>query len=245
MDFSFSNALLMLGFVFIHFLSKHLTFKQFSLRVFLSFSGGVGIAYVFLHLFPTLSEAHTPLAEAMEQLPVSFPTNYTVFMIALLGFCIFYTMDRLIMIAWGSNTLTSPDRIESTIFWFHIAFFSLYTAMIGYLLVWEPYDDPIYEPLFFIAFGLHFITNDWSLRHHHENIYDHIGRWVLVSSIFIGWSIGSLVEFSEITVAIVESFVTGAMIVNVVKDELPPEREGSLRGFLSGILLSSLLFWFL
>lgn len=48
----FPNVFLMMGFVFIHLFSKRLSFKRFSLRTFLSFSGGVGLTYVFLHLLP-------------------------------------------------------------------------------------------------------------------------------------------------------------------------------------------------
>jgi hypothetical protein len=235
----------MLGFVFIHLLSKSLSFKRIPLRTFLSFSGGVGIAYVFLHLLPTLPESQEILTEALKWTPDFLPISNASYMVSLLGICIFYTMDRVIIKAWETREIKNPDVIESEIFWVHIGFFSLYNGMIGYLLALEPYDDPIYAPLFFIAFGLHIVTNDWSLRHHHENVYDKIGRWILVFSIITGWLIGAFFEISEVTIAIVESFVTGAMVLNVIKVELPPEREGSLHGFLSGILSASILFWFL
>lgn len=241
----FPNVFLMMGFVFIHLFSKRLSFKRFSLRTFLSFSGGVGLTYVFLHLLPTLPESQEVLSESLHWTPSTIPMNYAIYMVTLLGVCIFYTMDRVIIKAWETAEITNPDKIESEIFWFHIAFFSLYNAMIGYLLALEPYDDPVYAPLFFIAFALHIVTNDWSLRHHHENVYDHIGRWILASSILVGWIAGIRLEISDLMIALVESFVTGGMLLNVVKDELPPEREGSLHGFLSGIFIASFLFWFL
>lgn len=241
----FPNILLLIGFVSIHLFSMKLSFNRFSLRTFLSFSGGVGLAYVFLHLLPTLSESQEILSESLHWTPSYLPMNYSIYFIALLGICIFYTMDRVIIIAWETHEITNPDVVESEIFWVHMAFFSLYNGMIGYLLALEPYDDPVYAPLFFVVFALHIVTNDWSLRHHHENIYDKVGRWLLAGSLVLGWIIGVTFSLREVAIAVVESFVTGAMLLNVIKDELPPEREGSLHGFLSGIFLASLLFWFL
>lgn len=239
------NLLLIIGFVSIHMTSKFLSFKKIPLRTFLSYSGGVGIAYVFLHLLPDLPHTQENLNEAINWNPEFLPMNYTSYMIALLGLSIFYVMDRIVIKAWENEEITNPDQLESKIFWAHMGFFSLYNGMIGYLLAVEPFEEILQAVLFFMAFGLHFITNDWSLRHHHENIYDSHGRKILAYSIFFGWVIGMLLDLAEIHIRLVEAFVTGAMMMNVIKEELPSEREGSLHGFLSGIFTASLLFWFL
>lgn len=42
--------------------------------------------------------------------------NYAIYMVTLLGVCIFYTMDRVIIKAWETAEITNPDKIESEIF---------------------------------------------------------------------------------------------------------------------------------
>ncbi|WP_143079457.1 hypothetical protein [Alkalibacterium subtropicum] len=230
----------MTAFVIIHFFSIHLKFEKIGLRRFISFSAGVGIAYVFIHLWPAV--AHTQaIAEEHIQWLEGHVMHYALYMVALSGLVLVYVLDRLISKAYEDEEIRKPNVTESALFWSHIAFFSLYNMMIGYLLT---YRNVLNTSLliFFVAFALHFITNDWGLRHHHEEAYDHYGRQILSISILIGYLIGHWSDFPEYFIGSVEAFVTGAMTLNVVKHELPSEREGNLEGFITGVLSASFLF---
>lgn len=235
------SLFIVFGFVFIHFFSKYLTFSVFPIREFVSFAAGVGISYVFIYLLPQMEHAQSLLNEEINGMSDSW-SQYIVYLNALLGVVIFYALDRLIVKAWEKDEVLNPNVIESKIFWAHIVFFALYNAMIGYLLTTQSENNSSHLFLFFFAFALHFLTNDWGLRNHHEKIYDTYGRAILSGSILFGFVLGVLFDFQEYVIGLVESFVTGAMILNVIKHELPNEREGSLKGFLLGVIGSSILF---
>ena len=235
--------ILAIGFVLIHFFSIYISLPEPLLRKFVSFSAGVGIAYVFIHLWPQV--AHTQaLAEQELHWLEGHLLHYALYIIALLGLAVFYTMDRLIARAYEIEDKTDPNLIESHLFWAHIGFFALYNAMIGYLL--NHLDEPDTSLLIFsIAFALHFVTNDWGLRHHHEIVYDKYGRYILSLAILAGFAAGAISDFPEYFIGSVEAFVAGAMTLNVIKHELPSEREGNLEGFLLGIISAGLLFVFI
>lgn len=238
-----SSLLIVLSFVFIHFLSVYLRLPKAILRKFISFTAGVGISYVFVHLWPQVAHAQSEAEEAIVWLEGHF-LHYAFYLMALFGLAIFYSMDRLIARAYEDKDKTDPNLVESKLFWSHIALFALYNAMIGYLLSHRD-DSGSTLIIFFIAFSLHFVTNDWGLRHHHEAVYDKYGRYVLSLSIFAGFLLGVLADFPEYAIGSVEALITGAMTLNVIKHELPSEREGNLEGFLIGLASSGLLFIFL
>ena len=79
--------------------------------------------------------------------------------------------------------------------------------------------------LFFIAMALHFVVNDYGLREDHKALYTRIGRWVLTAAVFAGWLVGLLVDIPEPAIAVLTAFLSGGIILNVLKEELPRERE--------------------
>jgi len=97
---------------------------------------------------------------------------------------------------------------------------------------------------YFIAFGLHFLMNDWLLYHHHGALYNKYGRFVLSFSIFAGAAFSLFVSLPYYLVVIIEALITGALLVNIIKFELPNEGEGSIRGLLVGTICSGILFVF-
>lgn len=238
-----SSLLIVLSFVFIHFLSVYLRLPKVILRKFISFTAGVGISYVFVHLWPQVAHAQSAAEEAIFWLEGHF-LHYAFYLMALFGLAVFYSMDRLIARAYEDKDKTDPNLVESKLFWSHMTLFALYNAMIGYLLSHREESGSTLV-IFFIAFSLHFVTNDWGLRHHHEAVYDKYGRYILSLSIFAGFLLGVLSDFPEYAIGSVEALVTGAMTLNVIKHELPSEREGNLEGFLIGLASSGLLFIFL
>ncbi len=61
-----------------------------------SFAGGAAISYVFLHMLPSLIEAKEPLGHALSQYRLLSPLfDIIIFIIALLGFNIYYGLECL------------------------------------------------------------------------------------------------------------------------------------------------------
>lgn len=228
------------AFVIIHFFSKYISLPEHLVRRFVSFSAGVGVAYIFVHLWPQVAVTQSEAMETFDWLN-EHVLQYALYLIALSGLIISYTLDRLIARAHAKDEKENPDKLDSALFKSQMGFFAVYNAMIGYLVVqYANTNTNIY--IFFIAFALHFFTNDWGLRHHHEGIYDKYGRWLLSGSIIVGYVIALVTDFPDYFIGSVESFITGAMTLNIIKHELPSERNGNLEGFLIGVISAAVLF---
>ena len=221
----------LLGFIVIHLYGARLRFLSGIPRsVWLSGAGGASVAYVFIHLFPELHERQNMMEENLP--PELLFLEHHVFLVALTGLSVFYGLER---IAVSSRNKEAQDDTPPThVFWLHIASFSVYNALIGYVLFHREEEGITELVLYFIAIGLHFIINDFGLRETHQQIYRQKGRWVLAAAIAAGWLLGWFKEVSEMAISVVLAFVGGGVILNVLKEELPEQRESRYWAFLVG-----------
>ncbi len=200
----------------------------------LSLASGVSVAYVFIRIFPELKE-HQVRIEQTGNLGIPFLTNH-VYVIALLGLTIFYGLERLVRFSRTRQLRTGAGDIPSPgVFWLHIGSFSLYNVLVGYLLVHREVAGTVSLLLFFFAMALHFLVNDYGLRHIHRDAYRGTGRWMLATGVIGGWAIGVAVSVGLNTIAVLFSFLAGGIILNVLKEELPEERESRFWAFAAGV----------
>ena len=198
----------------------------------LSFGSGVSVAYVFVHMLPELEAGQAAFATAA--LFVEFLDQH-VYLIALAGFAVFYGLERLAHRSEERGTIGGAKTTTSeSVFWVHIGLFGLYNSLIGYLLVHEPNSEPVGILLFAFAMALHFLVNDYGLRHHHHDAYQKIGRWVLAGGVLVGWALGVTVTLTEIALAVPIAFIGGGILLNVIKEELPEERDSRFWAFALG-----------
>ena len=205
-----------------------------------SFAGGVSLSYVFLEIFPELSHAQEELQHS-DIILVQYLENH-VYILALIGLLVFYILNFLALrtkLLKQSKSEIAHD--DSTVFWIHIGAFSLLNVIFGYLLQNLSEHGLIACILFFIAVALHFFIIDDNLREHHKSLYDRFGRWILVGAIVLGTVIGQVAHLNEAGVAIVWSFLAGSIILNVLKRELPDEKETCIKSFIGGTVLFSIL----
>ncbi len=199
-------------------------------RIWRSIAGGVSVAYVFVHLLPELSEGQETVAEAAGE-ALAFVENH-VYLVSLFGLAVFYGLEhtpapsRKSRKGAGEEDTTSPG-----VFWLNMASFSLYNVLIGYLLLHRIERSPEDLILFATAILLHFVVNDYGLREHHKRDYSEIGRWILGSAVLLGWVIGLAVEVPEEAIAVIIAFLAGGIVLNVLKEELPAERESRYWAF--------------
>lgn len=170
-----------------HLFSGKLRFLDTTPRsIWLSASSGVSVAYVFVHILPELSEAQETVREAVGE-ALAFLQHH-VYLLALLGLAVFYGLERTAKVSRQRNSKAGRrDVTETGVFWLHIFSFTVYNALIGYLLLHR--EQPGIQSLlfFFCAMALHFVVNDYGLRQHHKHTYDKIGRWILAAAIIFGW----------------------------------------------------------
>ncbi|WP_050182360.1 hypothetical protein [Domibacillus robiginosus] len=227
---------LAIGFAIIHFWAKYMSFpKRISKSRFLSFAGGIAVSYVFVHLLPDLS-THQQVLEEADNGILRFVENHA-YLMALVGLALFYGLEEAV----AHSTRKKQSKASSGIFWLHIGVFFFYNMLIGYLLVQENFNQVIGMLLYFLALAVHFLTVDQSMREAHQHVYDQYGRWLLIFAVLIGWVIGVFTEFKETILSAMVAFLSGALILNVLKEELPKESESSFGAFAAGLIIYSAL----
>jgi hypothetical protein len=191
---------------------------------FLSFGGGVAIAYVFIDLLPKLGKSNILVQRVLLGVFPYFERH--VFVMALLGFLLFFFVDR-----------SSSEVLKEKKCTLSICSYALFNFLVGYAVVNK--DNPEVQPLvlFTIAIALHYFTNDYSLCEVYGETYRKEGRWVLIASLFLGWFTGLTMHLSETAVALVSAFIGGGVIMNVTRHELPEENPNSVGAFLFAALI--------
>lgn len=204
----------------------------------LSFAGGVSVAYVFLHILPELGSGQETFDKRSSG--VLEALAHHTYLLALIGLAVFYGLERMAL----RSRKREGGREGATggpTFWTHIATYALYNAVIGYLLVHR--DEQGFTALlwYVVAIGLHFVVNDFGLWEHHKQRYRITGRWVLAGAVLVGWLAGVLTDVSEMVVVALFAFVAGGIVLNVLKEELPEERESRFPAFALGAALYAVL----
>lgn len=168
-----------------------------------SFAGGIAVAYVFLHLLPELAEGNTEVRELFgESIAPSPLLELAIFVVALVGFSIFYALEHLAQgkrkaagataTAEPPSTMTTSSSVSaepaagsapvsptSTVgnsaagpFWLHLGSFALYNAVITYTLPLTYRTGVTFAVLFTIAMGLHFVLSDRGLEENYGARFD-------------------------------------------------------------------------
>lgn len=228
-----------LGLAAVHFVAGKLQFlKGIPRSRWLSLAGGASVAYVFLHLLPTLSRNQDVVAANLGA-ALSFLESH-IYVIALAGLTIFYGLQRL---ATRSQAERAADKPSTAVFWIHILSFAVFNGIVGYLLL--HLERPTTQALLFfaLAMGLHFLVTDYGLEEQHQENYTRVGRWLVAAAVLLGWVIGYLTNVSEFVIAVLIAFLGGGVILNVLKEELPKERESRFSAFVLGVVVyTALLF---
>lgn len=228
------SLLTAVGLALAHLLSRKLRFLDGSPRsIWLSLAGGVSVAYVFVHLLPELAESQEVIAETLEE-SLAFIERH-VYLVALLGLAVFYGLERAAIRSRNqTREAQGEDSAGAGVFWLHIASFSVYNALIGYLLLHRIERGVGNMILFATAMLLHFVVNDYGLREHHKEAYTRLGRWTLAAAVLLGWVLGLGVEIAEAAIAVLIGFLAGGIVLNVLNEELPQERKSRFWAFAAG-----------
>ncbi len=233
------SLLAAVGLALTHLFAGKLRFLDGTPRsVWLSVAGGVSVAYVFVHLLPEVSEVQETLADALGT-TLGFLENHG-YLLALLGLIVFYGLER----AASASRKQRGGKHQATstgVFWLNIGSFAVYNLLIGYLLVRRPEQGLLELVWFAVAMALHFVVNDFGLREHHKTAYTRVGRWVLGAAVLLGWLAGLIGEVSEAALALPLAFLAGGVVLNVLKEELPAERESRFWPFTAGAVVYAAL----
>jgi hypothetical protein len=215
----------------VHPLAGHVRFSGgISRRTWLSVAGGASVAFVFLHLLPEMVRGQEAIESAV---PMLFPGIH-VWLVAFIGLAVFYGLERMALTSRSGHSSDESDG--AGVFWTHAGSFAFYNALVGYLLIHREARTPGSTVLFGLAMALHFFVNDESLRGHFPTRYDRHGRWLLSAAVLVGHAIGMFYALSAAAISVILAFLGGAVILNVLKEELPEERKGRFWAFAAGAI---------
>jgi hypothetical protein len=160
-----------------------------------------------------------------------------IYLVALAGLAVFYGLERYVRGARAETRRTGgEDRSAGGVFWLHIGSFGVYNVLIGYLLLHREQPGLGSLAIYGVAMALHFLTNDYGLRLDYKDGYDRTARWVLAGAVVLGWGLGLTVEVSDVAVALLFGFLSGGVVLNVLKEELPEERKSRFLPFAGGLV---------
>ncbi|HEV2129600.1 MAG TPA: hypothetical protein VGR27_00770 [Longimicrobiaceae bacterium] len=113
--------------------------------------------------------------------------------------------------------------------------------LIGYVLVYRTTLGLRALAVFAFAMLLKFMVDDHGLNVDHKDACQRIGRWLLAGTVLLGWAIGYATELPPVWPALLQAFIAGAVILNVLKEELPEYRESRYWAFALGAVIYAAL----
>lgn len=236
-----ASAVAMVGLVAVHVWAGRLRFIDVIPRSrFLSVAGGMSVAYVFLRILPELGRTELQVGpEVREALNVP---RHPIYLVALAGLVVFYGLERWATASREAHRAeTGEDCPTAVVFWVSIASYAMVNFAVGHLLVGLQGLGVRRLSLFFLAMALWFVVNDYGLRTDHRERYRRVGRWVLTLSVALGWLVGIGRLVPPATVSLALAFVAGGIVLSVLKEELPRERESRFWAFALGAAAYSAL----
>jgi hypothetical protein len=204
-------------------------------RRWVSAAAGVSVAYVFVDLLPELAEQNRAILHAAGNAPLLF-AEQRVYILTLFSFVVFYGLQYVVLASTAEAGQAAEPGGNRLLYLVHVCGFSLYSALIGYLLV-ERAEHPLALCLYTFAMTLHFLIVDHSLAEQHGERYRRVGRWVLAGSVLVGWLVGDIAPLSEVNFARLFALLAGGVVITSLRGELPDKERGRFWPFCLGALL--------
>jgi hypothetical protein len=227
-------------------------------RSLVSLAAGIAVAYVFIDLLPEFSGLGDELLHE-EALELPFP-EYVVYMAALLGFMLFYGLERLVRWHGPEERLLregaavgrqgepevreeEDEAQEWAAYRVRLLGMAAYAGLILYLLtagLRQGSEEGLVA--YVVAMLFHFVGVRHGLRHEFPDAYMSKGRWVMAGAAVLGAALGLALELPLEIEALLLGVLGGMVIMNTTVMELPSEKEGRFGMFvLGGVLYAALL----
>ncbi len=215
---------------FVHYFSEKFHLIRHVQRMkFISFSGGVFVSYIILHLLPDLYAGDVGM-------------NRTSLVFVLIGFSIFHLIEKFMYKHEASNREALKRELKEL----HSLCFFFYHLTLGTVLV-SVFTGSGFASgvLFFMPLILIAFVNSISLKEIHGKLRQNRAVKLLLSvSTLLGAALATAFPLTELLYSILLGFVAGALLFTVMVDSLPRERKGEPLFFVLGASLYSLLIGF-
>lgn len=116
-----------------------------------------------------------------------------------------------------------------------VAAFAFYNMLTGYFITSIPREGMLPQGLATLVFAIHLLGIDHQLRAADPNFFDRRTRWITAAALLCGGALAMLQLLSGPVVVIGSAFLGGAILMNVMKEEVPAAASGHLKPFLAGV----------
>jgi len=206
-------------------------------RTFISFAGGVAVAYVFLHMLPDLVEYNKPIGVFLIQ--NSLLTQFSelmIYIVALAGFLLYYGLEL------AAENHAHKSNADWTIYSLHLFMFCLYNFLITYTMSLRAADSITATILFTFAMALHFVLTDRKFSKLYPKRFNYQGRFILMLALLIGWIFSVIFDPVNVMVAaFMLAFLAGSVLLNVFREEFPKSGLVSYCWFSGGTFVIALI----
>ena len=213
-------------------------------RRFLSFSGGISVAYIFAELLPELEHARKLFLQSAEGLGYPFG-EHRIYLATLAGFIISYGLYHWANSSRLWDSKPPPDVKESggvrKGLYIAVSEFFIYSWLITYLLGFQLREGAVPLILYIIAMGSHFILVDFYLLMDYGVFYSRKGKNLLALAPLAGWGCYKMIVLPFPFLVTLGAFIAGAVIMNTMIIELPKREETKFWAFLSGAVLYTVI----
>lgn len=215
------------GLALVQLAGGHIAASRFLMnRAWLSFTGGMAVGYVFLHILPELAAEQATLAQEWGEAAIA---GYALYSTALAGLVLFFTVERTCLIVHEAGHHGLAETV------LHYGSFAFFNAVIGYVSIQRAEHGMGTLLLFFGAIAPHILLNTHGLQDKHKEKM-RTGRWALSLALLFGWCLGALIQLSTAAQSFLFAFLSGGIILNALKEELPAESDSRLWAFLVGLV---------
>ena len=184
-----------------------------------AFGGGLSVAYVFLHLIPSLDASEGVVGGR-------------IYFVALLGFVFFYGLDVFFQ---------PPNHTHPTKYHAYLAAFFLYDALMVFTLGLELPPTPTLAVVFAFALAVDVLNTDIELQSTFGARFVKSGRWVLLAGVASGYALSLVRRPHPLVVDVVTAALAGFMMFHTFKGQFPVSQNKTFPAFLAGLLT----FWIL
>lgn len=194
-------------------------------KVWYPFSGGIAIGYVFLYLLPKLSDYTAIIVEAN---PGAWEFwQYRVFLFCLLGFITYYLIDHIYL---------KLSEYANRRFHLHSTGLLIYNVFVGAIFASFPRSGVAALLVGIFCLSVHALGTDHQAREWQPIAFDRVWRWLFALGVIAGWLINYFLHMPKDLIILAWAFLAGAIIVNVMTEELPESGQTSIWPFLGGVL---------
>ena len=219
------SGILILGLCFIHVFFPYIEQTLYKYKkIWVSVADGIAVGYVFMYLLPKLTDYTIYLANIK---PIGWEFfEYRTYLFALIGFLAYFAAD-----------IWSGSENPRTIHWKLVQglFFCGYNFFMGYILPELPRTGLLPIFLVALALGAHFMGINHLLFEWHSIYFKKVLRWLMAASLTIGWLIGLIIILPKIFKISAMAFIAGAILINVMTEELPYKNKKRYLEFLAGV----------